>query len=177
MIAKGDTVRLIDEPGQGQVVGIEGGEAFVLIDGMELSFPLAELVKVEFDDLVKPGQSHTARKAEDKLKEIDARNRLRKIRPIVQSTYEIDLHMQELLDRFEHMTKAQMLAYQMSCAKQFLAEAKEKQFKKVILIHGVGEGILKAEIRQWLDSLSKVTYHDAPYRTYGYGATEVILWR
>ena len=177
MIAKGDTVRLIDEPGQGQVVGIEGGEAFVLIDGMELSFPLAELVKVEFDDLVKPGQSHTARKAEDKLKEIDARNRIRQIRPVREAAYELDLHMHELLDRFDHMSKKEMLDYQMSCMRAFVAEAKQNGYQKIVLIHGVGEGILKAEICAWLDQQSKLSYHDGPYRIYGYGATEIILWR
>lgn len=177
MLEKGDTVRLIDEPGQGDVIKVMGNEALISIDGMEMKFPISDLVKVEFDGLVKPISNEIVNRADAKLKEIAARNRLRKSPPILESTYELDLHMHELLDRFEHMSNKQMLDYQMSCAKSFIAEAREKRFKNVIIIHGVGEGVLKAEIRNWLDTQQKVSYQDAPHRTYGYGATEVILWR
>lgn len=176
VISKGDTVRLIDEPGQGKVLSIDGNEATLSIDGMEMSYPLSSLVKVEFDDLVKPETIQSNRTVQRKLN-IDARNKLKKIRPVIQATYELDLHMHELLDRFDHMSKAQMLEYQMQRCRAFIHEARQKQYKKVVLIHGVGEGVLRAEIHNWLDSLDKVSYHDAPYRTYGYGATEVILWR
>lgn len=177
MISVGDTVRVLDEPGQGKVVSILDNNALVEIDGIEMPFELTELVKVEHDHLVKPSVSSNDERAKKRLEAIEAKKRLRKMQPIRQTTYELDLHMHELLDRFDHMSKGEMLQYQMRCCKQFLQEARDKQFKKVILIHGVGEGILKAEVRNWLDTLDKVTYHDAPYRTYGYGATEVVLWR
>ncbi|GAB5540186.1 MAG: hypothetical protein Salg2KO_22890 [Salibacteraceae bacterium] len=168
---------MIDEAGEGIVKSISGDQASVEVDGLELPFAVTSLVKVQHDHLVKPTIKAEQVTAEEKLKAIAARNRLRKIRPIQQTTYELDLHMHELLDRFDHMSKGEMLQYQMRCAKQFVQEAREKHFKKIVLIHGVGEGILKTEIRHWLDGQDKITYHDAPYRTYGYGATEVILWR
>ena len=177
MIAKGDTVRLIDEPGQGNVIEVNGSNALISIDGMEMKYPISELVKVELDQLVKPASNEIVNRADAKLKGIAARNHLRKSPPILESTYELDLHMHQLLDQFEHMSNKQMLDYQLSCAKSFIAEARENHYKNVILIHGVGEGILKAAIRDWLDTQQKVSYQDAPHRTYGYGATEVILWR
>lgn len=153
-----------------------GETVLVNLQGLEISFKRNELVKVEHDHLVRPEMNRTELRAKDKMKEIDARNKLRKMRSTTQAIYELDLHMHELLDRFDHMSNAQILEYQLSCCRRFIYEAREKRYKKVVLIHGVGEGVLRSEIRSWLDSLSYVSYHDAPYRTYGYGATEVILW-
>jgi dsDNA-specific endonuclease/ATPase MutS2 len=41
----------------------------------------------------------------------------------------------------------------------------------VILIHGVGEGILKEEVRTFLSKQEGVEYFDADFREYGKGAT------
>jgi dsDNA-specific endonuclease/ATPase MutS2 len=176
VLKQGDIVRLLDESGQGTVISQNGDKVLVNLDGLEISFPRNEIVKVEHDHLIRPEINRTEIRVKDKLKEIDARNRLRKMRTTTQATYELDLHMHELLDRFDHMSNSQILEYQMSCCRRFIYEAKEKRYKKVVLIHGVGEGVLRSEIRVWLDSLTYVSYHDAAYRTYGYGATEVILW-
>ena len=172
---KGDNVRLLDEPGQGIVISTNNNLVEVEIDGMVISFRKNQLVKVEFDDLVSPNIEEAEKIAKDKLRSIEAKAKLTHLKAQKNVTYELDLHIQELLDRYEHMTNAQILEHQMSCCKRFLKEARQKKWRKVILIHGVGEGVLRAEIRHWLDKLEYVVYHDAPYRTYGYGATEVLL--
>ena len=48
--------------------------------------------------------------------------------------------------------------------------------KKIVFIHGVGNGKLKYEIRKTLDSkYPKLRYQDASFKEYGYGATMVML--
>ena len=47
--------------------------------------------------------------------------------------------------------------------------------KKVIFIHGVGNGRLKQEIISLLKTTRGVTFHDAPYKDFGYGATQVNI--
>jgi dsDNA-specific endonuclease/ATPase MutS2 len=48
--------------------------------------------------------------------------------------------------------------------------------KKIVFIHGIGNGKLKYEIRKTLDSkYSRLKYQDASFKEYGYGATMVIL--
>ena len=49
--------------------------------------------------------------------------------------------------------------------------------KKLIVIHGVGEGILREEVRKVLQFYDNVQFHDADMRKYGVGATEVIILR
>jgi len=47
--------------------------------------------------------------------------------------------------------------------------------RKIVFIHGVGNGVLKNEIRKQLERKYKVYYQDASFREYGYGATMVII--
>jgi len=171
----GDHVRLIDEDGQGVVQAVRSQEVDVMMDGMLLTYLQHELVKVEHDELVqkaspdiRPKDQTLQRQNQQKLKDIG--------RP-THEVYELDLHIHELLDHYQNMTNTEILRVQMSACKSFVNEAIGKRYQKIVLIHGVGEGVLKAEIIKWLDSQSHIEYHDAPYRTYGYGATEVIIHR
>jgi dsDNA-specific endonuclease/ATPase MutS2 len=46
----------------------------------------------------------------------------------------------------------------------------------VVFIHGVGNGTLKLEIRRELEKKDKIlTFQDASFKEYGYGATMVNL--
>ena len=49
--------------------------------------------------------------------------------------------------------------------------------KKLIVIHGVGEGVLREEVRKMLQFYENVRFHDADMRKYGVGATEVQILR
>ena len=45
-----------------------------------------------------------------------------------------------------------------------------------MFIHGVGNGTLKTELRKALGiEYKKLTYHDASFKEYGYGATLIII--
>ncbi|MCK9208973.1 MAG: DUF2027 domain-containing protein [Salinivirgaceae bacterium] len=89
---------------------------------------------------------------------------------------EVDLHIHELMDDFRGLTNAEILEIQMSHFKTQLNEAQRNGIKRIVFIHGVGNGVLKMEIRKELDRLkSKLSYQDASFREYGYGATLVQL--
>ena len=89
---------------------------------------------------------------------------------------EIDLHIHELLDNFNNMTNAEMLAVQLNKFHEELARAISSGAKKIVFIHGVGNGTLKNELRRELQrKYSKYPSQDASFREYGYGATMVIL--
>lgn len=96
-------------------------------------------------------------------------------------SHEIDLHFAALRNNLSITDPNQILQKQLTACKSFLKKAIDKKIKKVVLIHGKGEGILKAEIHLYLNKLKsdfaiKLSYHDAPYNDYGMGgATEVIF--
>jgi len=89
---------------------------------------------------------------------------------------EVDLHIHELLDNFNNLTNTEMLTVQMNKFHEELAQAINSGVKKIVFIHGVGNGTLKNELRRELQrKYSKYTMQDASFREYGYGATMVIL--
>ncbi len=94
-----------------------------------------------------------------------------------QDEIEVDLHIEELIETSRGMGNAQILAVQMANFKRELNVAIRKKVRKLIVIHGVGEGVLKAEIKHHLyDFYPSMEHHDASYRKYGYGATEILIY-
>ncbi|PKP08373.1 MAG: DUF2027 domain-containing protein [Bacteroidetes bacterium HGW-Bacteroidetes-4] len=89
---------------------------------------------------------------------------------------EVDLHIHELLDDFRGLSNAEILEVQMEHFKSKLEDAIHTHAKKIVFIHGVGNGVLKMEVRKELDRRSKrLTYQDASFKEYGYGATLVQI--
>jgi len=89
---------------------------------------------------------------------------------------EVDLHIHEILDDFRGLSNGEMLEIQMDHFRSALNEAILKRTKKIVFIHGVGNGVLKTEIRKELDRKKKVLdYQDASFKEYGYGATLVRI--
>jgi hypothetical protein len=89
---------------------------------------------------------------------------------------EIDLHVHQLIDDTRGLTNADMLKLQMDTFRKELDGAIGSGVKKIVFIHGVGDGVLKNELRRELGrKYSKYPYQDASFREYGFGATMVIL--
>ncbi|MBO4371296.1 MAG: DUF2027 domain-containing protein [Bacteroidales bacterium] len=89
----------------------------------------------------------------------------------------VDLHLVELIDDERGMTPKEMLDYQMNTFRQKMEAAiKDPHIKKVVFIHGKGNGTLKLEIRKELDrKYRRYTYQDASFEEYGGGATLVYV--
>ena len=88
---------------------------------------------------------------------------------------EVDLHIEELVDDIRGMSNGEMLQMQLDHTRRKLDEAISRNCRRLILIHGVGNGRLKTEIRALLDNYVGLEYYDASYARYGVGATEVKL--
>ena len=88
---------------------------------------------------------------------------------------EIDLHIEELVDSINGMSNAQIVQIQMSHFLKNLDEAIALRLKKLIVIHGIGTGRLKAEVYKALQNYPKLKYQDASYAKYGFGATEILI--
>jgi hypothetical protein len=90
---------------------------------------------------------------------------------------EIDLHIEELVDRPKDLSNREMLEIQMEHFHKEMNEAlKHPTLKKIVFIHGVGNGRLRYELRKSLErNYTNFDYQDASFKEYGYGATLVIL--
>jgi len=89
---------------------------------------------------------------------------------------EVDLHINELLDDTRGLSNHEMLEIQMKTFREKMEEAIKNGVKRIVFIHGVGNGTLKQEIRQELSrKFRKYAFQDASFQEYGFGATMVIL--
>jgi len=88
---------------------------------------------------------------------------------------EVDLHIEELVDSIKGMGSHEMLSVQLEHFEKELDEAILKGMKKIVFIHGVGNGRLKQEIIAILKTIKGVTYQDGSYKDYGFGATQVNI--
>lgn len=88
----------------------------------------------------------------------------------------LDLHIENLIDSHNGMSNSAILKIQMSHFKSFLNKSIDKKQRKIVVIHGVGEGVLRHEIRKELGIYHPYfEYYDASYDDFGYGATEIRL--
>lgn len=90
-------------------------------------------------------------------------------------TREIDLHIDELVDSHKNLTNYEIMSIQLERFEKELQYCMSNGIKKLILIHGVGNGKLKQEIISILKTVDDIEYFDASYKEYGYGATEVRI--
>ena len=88
---------------------------------------------------------------------------------------EIDLHIEELIEFSERIEPWRKIKIQLDHVKQCLEDAIELKIPQLVFIHGVGEGILKNEIRKMLHNYTNIHYQDASYQKYGRGATEITI--
>ncbi|MFM7813088.1 MAG: Smr/MutS family protein [Flavobacteriales bacterium] len=191
----GDRVKFLNDRGEGKVVDllkpgwvlVEDREGFAYEHRIEELVPVGNWGK-EFEkydrtapdimDVVERNiDQHVARKANEQFKQFyknkDAPRPMRK-----GEMMEVDLHIHEIMDRHSNLTNGEIVVIQLEHFERMLRMGEEKKMRRIIFIHGVGQGVLRAEIRKLLTQYyPHCEYLDAPYTEYGYGATEVIIHR
>ncbi|MCK9167530.1 MAG: DUF2027 domain-containing protein [Bacteroidales bacterium] len=95
---------------------------------------------------------------------------------IAKDIAEVDLHISALKSDFSAMTNTEILHFQMEYFHRSLDNAIAKAYRKVIFIHGIGNGVLRDGIIDYLKrNFPDFVYRNASFQTYGYGALEVEL--
>jgi len=87
---------------------------------------------------------------------------------------EVDLHIEQLIPDSSGLQNHQILELQLQHATRKLAFAQQKKIRKIVFIHGVGEGVLRYELLRLFKNYH-VEYSEASYQKYGLGATEVTF--
>jgi hypothetical protein len=121
---------------------------------------------------VNPQELEQAMKQKDKVKPPPEPSQKRK-----SDIEEVDLHIEALLEDTRGLDNGQILEIQKARFTIALESGLSSRTKKIVFIHGVGNGKLKYEIRRLLDTqyVGLVRYYDASFQEYGFGATMVVL--
>lgn len=88
----------------------------------------------------------------------------------------VDLHITELLDDLRGLSNADMLNCQIDEFRKVMDENLSNHGKKIVFIHGKGEGVLRQALMKELNyRYKKQKVQDASFKEYGYGATQVTI--
>ncbi len=97
-------------------------------------------------------------------------------RDFAEFSLELDLHIEKLREDFHDLSKAEILAIQLSTFDAYINEAVRLQVPGVFVIHGVGKGKLRNAIATRLMNHPDVmTFKNEFHPKYGWGATEIIF--
>lgn len=180
MFRVGDKVAVLDEDMEGEVVSvntpeieIETSEGFVLVfdqkDLVKLESRIKNILPEDVDDF-----SQVLKQKESSMKKRSSRPRSRNkaVPPM-----EVDLHISKLVAKPGRMNNFEILNLQLQTAQRQLEFAMSKRIQKVVFIHGVGEGVLRAELETLFSRYDNLKFYDADYQKYGLGATEVYIFQ
>ena len=165
-IEPGMKVRPVDLSGKGVITEIGKGFFMVEVDGFPMRLARSEFILVdEADDKrLSAASRHVARKM--------PRTKV----PSAGGDLVVDLHC-EKIPGSERVPEWGMLEFQLNYFRQILRENLRHRGRRIVFIHGDGDGTLRKAIRNELDSTfaASCTYGPAPSEFYGTGATVVTI--
>ncbi len=173
----GDKVSWIDEDLTGSITKVLPNHFYTIetSEGFLMNASAKELVALPTKDVIRVDQKalkvHLAEK-EQRLEKPRSYKRASKQIPAL----EVDLHIEAIIEHTRGLTNYDMLNKQLETAQQQLYFARQKRIKRVVFIHGVGEGVLKTELETLLRRHDDLDFYPADVREYGYGATEVYFF-
>ena len=195
---KGQRVKFLNDVGSAVVLRMEG-ELVVVEDedGFERSVERRELIAALEPEVEADKYGNTIPDIATLLAQDVGEKRMRELQKEFEIRYqnsqatsmarrdahmEVDLHIHELVDDQRGLPDRAKLAIQMNHFDRMMDIAKREKLRRIVFIHGVGQGVLRHQIRTSLDQHHPdCTYREGDPRKYGSGATEVWLgqasWR
>ena len=174
----GDKVAVLDDDISGVVIKVNNDQISVeTTDNFVMTFFVNELIKINNSNELSGFFSTQSLgsvlkdKEEPKKRSFVKEKRSRKDEFVL----EVDLHIEKLVPSKRGMNNYDILTLQIETAKRQLDFAIKNRMPKVVFIHGVGEGVLKAELDFMLGRYDTISFQDANYQKYGLGATEVYI--
>ncbi len=172
-----EKVAFLKEKGYAIVKSVSNSQIIVEDDhGFERQVQAIELVKIITEDfqvdsnfvkLEEEPNYRTAKKKQDLNQKKKQSNYIDK--------WEIDLHIEKLPIEIINTPSLHYIEMQMKALRYFLEKVKINRVKRFVVIHGVGDGILKDEVRSYLSKFDIYKLNEADKSKYGNGATQVIV--
>lgn len=186
----GQQVRFLNDEGGGVITDLVDDQAMVEDEtGFSFPHPLSELVLV--DTAMKESSKYAGSQegVEDRMVRNSHERTLNKINRDFKMLYknelasserrrgelmEVDLHIHHLLPKHQGMQNSEIIIIQLEHFERMMRVAMKDKIRKIVFIHGVGQGVLKSEIRRMIkEYYPQCSARDASWQQYGQGATMV----
>lgn len=188
----GDRVKFLNDVGEGVVIKVETSTAIVEDEsGFDHEYDLAELLPVGGEVEEEERYGNNLPDMSEVLARDISEEKQKKLQEAFDIKYaneratnqkrrgefmEVDLHFHELVEDMSGLKDRTKLDIQLNHFERMMRIAAEQRIRKVIFIHGVGQGVLRHQIRSRLEMYyPECSVREANPREYGSGATEVLL--
>lgn len=173
----GDKVQVLDDTIEGIVKKITNNLIYIeTLDGFDIEFNEKELIKIEPSNPeinFNKGYSQVMAEKEPPSKKKNPFLQTNKNNHLI---FEIDLHIEKLMGgKKGNLSNFDLLTIQLEEAKKSVDYAIQKKYQRIVLIHGVGEGVLKSELEFMLRRYENVTISEGNFSKYGMGAMEIYI--
>ena len=188
----GDRVKFLNDVGEGVVIKV--GTSIAIVEdesGFDHEYDLAELLPVGGEVEEEERYGNNLPDMSEVLARDISEEKQKKLQEAFDIKYaneratnqkrrgefmEVDLHFHELVEDISGLKDRTKLDIQLNHFERMMRIAAEQRIRKVIFIHGVGQGVLRHQIRSRLEMYyPECSVRDANPREYGSGATEVLL--
>ncbi len=169
----GQKLRYINDVGGGVLQHILPNGNLLIIDEEGFEYTVSPSDVLVVNEALDEQLSGVSKKVKKETKIVRKATRKVKSKPKQSDSKIIDLHIEKIYPNYRQLEKWDILNRQMGYLKAQLQRVKSQNIKKVVIVHGVGEGKLRKEVHQLLDSLKNIDYHEASYVEFGQGATQV----
>jgi len=168
----GDYVKFLDQKGGGRVISISEHNVLIISsDGFEEKHPIHTLLKVDYhsEKLLRSTYipANYLKNSKQKVQDFMFKSKSNLV-------WEIDIHIENIKDDFFGMTNHEIITLQLQKCEDVIHNALKAKIRKLVIIHGKGQGVLRNEVHQLLQSF-RLDFKDADYLQYSGGATDVFF--
>ena len=167
----GDKVLFKTNKLKGRILEIKSPYKVIVVstDGFELEVNIKELVRIErqTDKASSYGNFFSSKDSKLKSEKLEKR---KKTKTKTKTKLKIDLHIELLKSNFEYMHNSEIIRIQLDECHRRVQQALNSKVTQLEIVHGIGEGVLRAEVHSILRS-----YQLRFYISKDGGSTEVFL--
>jgi hypothetical protein len=187
----GDKVRFLNDVGEGRVTAVQADGQILVEDdnGFEYAHPANDLIPMESRAEMEQAYERVVPSVLEILQQEMDPARQRKLEQDFKSKYkeaqarpsggaveEVDLHLHAIVDSQAGLSPGVMLELQIAHFERMLQIGIRQRTKKMIFIHGIGQGVLRHQIWSRVEQYyPDCSCRSADPRQYGNGATEVWI--
>lgn len=179
---KGDKIRFLDAVGSGTIIQVDDSRQLVWVetdDGFDVGpIPVSSCVPCHSaQSYQRVAKTVRLLPQEPPTPVSTSRTPVAKRAKRQRDELVIDLHVEALPTNGAGMTDIEKHQYQLRYFRMQMQQYIRYRGKRIVIVHGKGNGVLRNEIRQILkrDFANRVEVHDAEFASYEEGATLVII--
>ena len=173
----GDTVSFMSDNTKGKIIAINSPFDYEveLEDGFSIPANRLEIEKIWLEDFSVNPKDIKSKIKKDLNREKPLFSTPHKSSPKYFQHNEVDLHMESILDSCRGLSNFEIVTIQLTYFRERFHEALKDNEPFLVVIHGIGKGVLKQEIYNYLAQFPNIKVGPADAKLYGMGASEIRI--